>query len=74
MVLLMNNMIVQFYDAPETLVDILTYLNWVMTMLFLVETLLKLYAFGKVNYFSIIYFLCGCVCVFSVFLTACPAN
>ncbi|XP_050553677.1 voltage-dependent calcium channel type A subunit alpha-1 isoform X4 [Spodoptera frugiperda] len=45
-------LMMKFHEAPPLLMDILTFMNLVFTTFFLLETVLKLIAFGCTNFFK----------------------
>ncbi|KAG6457067.1 hypothetical protein O3G_MSEX010098 [Manduca sexta] len=45
-------LMMKFHEAPPVLMDILTFMNLVFTIFFLLETVLKLIAFGCTNFFK----------------------
>ncbi|XP_062714445.1 voltage-dependent calcium channel type A subunit alpha-1 isoform X3 [Aedes albopictus] len=45
-------LMMKFHEAPPTLIDILSFMNLVFTFFFLLETIMKLIAFGCKNFFK----------------------
>ncbi|XP_049283407.1 voltage-dependent calcium channel type A subunit alpha-1 isoform X12 [Anopheles funestus] len=45
-------LMMKFHDAPTTLIDILSFMNLVFTFFFLLETIMKLIAYGCKNFFK----------------------
>nr|XP_033322106.1 voltage-dependent calcium channel type A subunit alpha-1 isoform X4 [Megalopta genalis] len=45
-------LMMKYHEAPPTLLDILTVVNLIVTLLFLIECILKLVAFGCKNFFK----------------------